>query len=225
MTLWPFRVEQDDGFPYLVVQKDCKQYKFSPVAVSAHILECLKTNAERKLGTEVKDAVITVPAYFSASQRKATEDAGRMAGLNVLRILNEPTAAAIAYSLNGQRLSRRNILIYDLGGGTFDVAVVNVDGPRITVKSKGGDTHLGGQDIDNILMIKMIEAFEQECGIDLRGNCKALKRLRKAAETAKVTLSASTSARIEVYIYYVYHCFVHLFRFSWIVSATEKIFY
>uniref|UniRef100_A0A8R1DUJ6 Neur_chan_LBD domain-containing protein n=1 Tax=Caenorhabditis japonica TaxID=281687 RepID=A0A8R1DUJ6_CAEJA len=198
IALWPFRVEKDNGSPSLVVENKGNKTRFSPISVSAHILACLKKNAERKLGIEVNSAVITVPAYFNAAQRKDTEKAAILSGLKVLRILNEPTAAAIAYSLNGQRLSRRNILIYDLGGGTFDVAVVNVDGPRITVKSKGGDTHLGGQDIDNIIMLKMIENFKAIYGIDLKGNYKALKRLRKAAETAKITLSAGNMARIEL---------------------------
>lgn len=199
MPLWPFKVEKDDnGIPYLEIHKNEKPLKFSAVTVSSLILRCLKYNAERKLGLEVKSAVITVPAYFNATQRRATEEAAEIAGLKVLRILNEPTAAAIAYSLKGQRLSRRNILIYDLGGGTFDVAAVNVDGPRITVKAKGGDTHLGGQDIDNIIMIKMLEEFKNRHGIDLKGNYRALKRIRKAAEVAKITLSASSVARIEV---------------------------
>ncbi|CCF23417.1 SXP/RAL-2 family protein Ani s 5-like cation-binding domain-containing protein [Caenorhabditis elegans] len=199
MPLWPFKVEKDDnGIPYLEIHKNEKPLKFSAVTVSSLILRCLKYNAERKLGLEVKSAVITVPAYFNATQRRATEEAAEIAGLKVLRILNEPTAAAIAYSLKGQRLSRRNILIYDLGGGTFDVAAVNVDGPRITVKAKGGDTHLGGQDIDNIIMIKMLEEFKNRHGIDLKGNYRALKRIRKAAEVAKITLSASSVARIEL---------------------------
>ncbi|EGT52753.1 hypothetical protein CAEBREN_18243 [Caenorhabditis brenneri] len=199
MPLWPFHVEKEtDGTPYLQIHNDTKKMKFSAVTVSSLILKCLKENAERKLGFEVKSAVITVPAYFNATQRRATEEAADLAGLKVLRILNEPTAAAIAYSLKGQRLSRRNILIYDLGGGTFDVAVVNVEGPRITVKAKGGDTHLGGQDIDNIIMIRMIDEFKKRHGIDLKGNYRALKRVRKAAEIAKITLSAGNVARIEL---------------------------
>lgn len=191
IPLWPFRIDKDaDGTPYFHIQNDSKMKKFSAVTISSLILKSLKENAERKTGVEVKSAVITVPAYFNAAQRRATEEASEMAGLKVLRILNEPTAAAIAYSLKEQRFSRRNILIYDLGGGTFDVAVVNVEGPRITVKAKGGDTHLGGQDIDNIVMSKMMEEFKQITGQDCKENSRALRRIRKSAEAAKITLSA-----------------------------------
>ncbi|CAD6194976.1 unnamed protein product [Caenorhabditis auriculariae] len=199
MLLWPFRIEKDGVDPVLVLRSGSKTHKFSPVSISAHILRKLKENAERKLGIPVKEAVITVPAYFNASQRRATQEAGSLAGLNVLRILNEPTAAAIAYSLHGgQRLSKRNILIYDLGGGTFDVAVVSIDGPRITVKAKGGDTHLGGEDIDNRLIRALADRFQAEHGIDLMKSFRAMKRLRKAAENAKITLSSSNNARIEM---------------------------
>ncbi|CAI5442415.1 unnamed protein product [Caenorhabditis angaria] len=198
MPLWPFRIENDGDQPYLVIENGSQKHKFSPITVSAQILECLKKNAERKIGKPVDSAVITVPAYFNATQRRATQKAGELAGLKVLRILNEPTAAAIAYALHGQRLSKRNILIYDLGGGTFDVAVVTIDGSRITVRAKGGDTHLGGQDIDNILMIKMMEQFKLANGIDLKKNYRAMKRLRKAAEFAKITLSASNVARVQI---------------------------
>ncbi|CAB3403755.1 unnamed protein product [Caenorhabditis bovis] len=198
MPLWPFRLESDGADPYFVVESGSHRHRFTAVTASAHILASLKKNAERKLGFPVKNAVVTVPAYFNSTQRQATQEAAKLAGFNVLRILNEPTAAAIAYSLDGKRLSRRNILIYDFGGGTFDVAIVNINGPHITVKAKGGDAHLGGQDIDNIVMLKMLEKFKTEKKIDLKTNYRALKRLRKAAENAKITLSSSGGARIEL---------------------------
>ena len=157
--------------------------------------------AEDYLGTKVKDAVITVPAYFNDSQRGATKDAGTIAGLNVLRIINEPTAAAIAYGLdNKTKLEHRgeNVLIYDLGGGTFDVSLLRIEEGVFEVKATAGDTHLGGEDFDNRLVEYFAEEFKRKYGKDVKSNVRALKRLKIACERAKRTLSSSTVATIEI---------------------------
>ncbi|KAF6201496.1 hypothetical protein GE061_003887 [Apolygus lucorum] len=159
----------------------------------------MKETAEAYLGKKVKDAVITVPAYFNDSQRQATKDAGAIAGLNVMRIVNEPTAAALAYGLDKNLKGERNVLIFDLGGGTFDVSILTIDeGSLFEVKATAGDTHLGGEDFDNRLVTHLAEEFKRKYKKDIRNNPRALRRLRTAAERAKRTLSSSTEANVEI---------------------------
>jgi L1 cell adhesion molecule like protein len=159
----------------------------------------MKEVAEVKLGKKVQKAVITVPAYFNDNQRQATKDAGAIAGLNVLRIINEPTAAAIAYGLgSGKSDKERNVMIYDLGGGTFDVSLLNIQGGVFTVKATAGDTHLGGQDFDTNLLDHFKKEFQRKTKKDLSGDARALRRLRTACERAKRTLSNGTQTTIEI---------------------------
>src|ERR1700722_902222 len=159
----------------------------------------MKEVAEVKLGKKVEKAVITVPAYFNDNQRQATKDAGAIAGLNVLRIINEPTAAAIAYGLGAGKSSKeRNVLIYDLGGGTFDVSLLNIQGGVFTVKATAGDTHLGGQDFDTNLLEHFKKEFQRKTKKDLSGDARALRRLRTACERAKRTLSNATQTTVEI---------------------------
>lgn len=159
----------------------------------------MKEVAETKLAKKVSKAVVTVPAYFNDNQRQATKDAGAIAGLNVLRIINEPTAAAIAYGLGSGRSDKeRNVLIYDLGGGTFDVSLLNIQGGVFTVKATAGDTHLGGQDFDTNLLDHCKKEFQRKTKKDLSGDPRALRRLRTACERAKRTLSNATQTTIEI---------------------------
>ena len=159
----------------------------------------MKEVAETKLGKKVAKAVITVPAYFNDNQRQATKDAGAIAGLNVLRIINEPTAAAIAYGLgSGKTDKERNVLIYDLGGGTFDVSLLNIQGGVFTVKATAGDTHLGGQDFDTNLLDHFKKEFQRKTKKDLSPDPRALRRLRTACERAKRTLSSATQTTVEI---------------------------
>ncbi|RTG80999.1 heat shock 70kDa protein 1/2/6/8 [Schistosoma bovis] len=158
----------------------------------------MKEVAESYLGRTVSDAVITVPAYFNDSQRQATKDAGAIAGLNVLRIINEPTAAAIAYGLDKKVGGERNVLIFDLGGGTFDVSILTIEDGIFEVKSTAGDTHLGGEDFDNRLVDHFVKEFQKKFGKDIRDNKRALRRLRTACERAKRTLSSSTQTNLEI---------------------------
>jgi L1 cell adhesion molecule like protein len=157
----------------------------------------MKEVAEAYIGRPVKNAVITVPAYFSDSQRQSTKDAGRIAGLNVLRIINEPTAAAIAYGLD-KRTEKKNILIFDLGGGTFDVSLLTLENGLFEVMATAGDTHLGGEDFDNRMVKHFAAQFKKETQADISGNPKALRRLRTSCERAKRTLSTNTEAAIEI---------------------------
>merc|ERR1711923_433708 len=160
----------------------------------------MKETAESYLGHEVKDAVVAVPAYFNDSQRQATKDAGVIAGLNILRIINEPTAAAIAYGLDKKKSSNKesNVLIFDLGGGTFDVSILSIEGGIFEVKSTAGDTHLGGEDFDNRMVDHFVKEFQRKHKKDISGNKRALRRLRTACERAKRTLSASAQANLEI---------------------------
>merc|ERR1719440_2356513 len=162
------------------------------------ILIKMKETAEAYLGTKVKDVVVTVPAYFNDSQRQATKDAGAIAGLNVLRIINEPTAAAIAYGLDKKSAGERNVLIFDLGGGTFDVSLLTIEDGIFEVKATAGDTHLGGEDFDNRLVNHFTAEFKKKYKKDISGNARSLRRLRTACERAKRTLSTSTQASIEI---------------------------
>uniref|UniRef100_A0A0K8W8R9 Heat shock protein 68 n=1 Tax=Bactrocera latifrons TaxID=174628 RepID=A0A0K8W8R9_BACLA len=199
MKHWPFTVVNDCGKPKLSVEFKGEQKKFAPEEISSMVLTKMKETAEAYLGTSVKDAVITVPAYFNDSQRQATKDAGAIAGLNVLRIINEPTAAALAYGLDKNLKGERNVLIFDLGGGTFDVSILTIDeGSLFEVRATAGDTHLGGEDFDNRLVNHFAEEFKRKYKKDLRSNPRAVRRLRTAAERAKRTLSSSTEASIEI---------------------------
>ncbi|XP_049866370.1 heat shock protein 68-like [Pectinophora gossypiella] len=199
MKHWPFKVINDCGKPKIQVEFKGETKRFAPEEISSMVLTKMKETAEAYLGSTVRDAVITVPAYFNDSQRQATKDAGAIAGLNVLRIINEPTAAALAYGLDKNLKGERNVLIFDLGGGTFDVSILTIDeGSLFEVKATAGDTHLGGEDFDNRLVNHLAEEFKRKYKKDLRSNPRALRRLRTAAERAKRTLSSSTEATIEI---------------------------
>nr|ADO14473.1 hsp70 [Bemisia tabaci] len=199
MKHWPFTVVNDCSKPKIQVEFKGETKRFAPEEISSMVLTKMKETAEAYLGGKVRDAVITVPAYFNDSQRQATKDAGAIAGLNVLRIINEPTAAALAYGLDKNLKGERNVLIFDLGGGTFDVSILTIDeGSLFEVRATAGDTHLGGEDFDNRLVNHLAEEFKRKYRKDLRGNNRALRRLRTAAERAKRTLSSSTEASIEI---------------------------
>merc|ERR1712012_1011753 len=200
MKHWPFRVINSGGKPKLQVEHKTEEKNFTPEEISAMILTKMKETAESYLGHEVKDAVVTVPAYFNDSQRQATKDAGVIAGLNIIRIINEPTAAAIAYGLDKKKTGDKeaNVLIFDLGGGTFDVSILSIEEGIFEVKSTAGDTHLGGEDFDNRLVDHFVMEFKRKHKKDLSGNKRALRRLRTACERAKRTLSASAQANIEI---------------------------
>jgi len=198
MKHWPFKVISDGGKPKIQVDYKGESKTFFPEEISAMVLVKMKETAEAFLGKTVKDAVVTVPAYFNDSQRQATKDAGTIAGLNVLRIINEPTAAAIAYGLDKKGTGERNVLIFDLGGGTFDVSVLTIEDGIFEVKSTAGDTHLGGEDFDNRMVNHFVAEFKRKHKKDLATNPRALRRLRTACERAKRTLSSSTQASIEI---------------------------
>lgn len=198
MKHWPFEVVNSDGKPKLQVEYKGEKKSFFPEEVSSMVLTKMRETAEAYMGKTVKDAVITVPAYFNDSQRQATKDAGAIAGLNVLRIINEPTAAAIAYGLDKKGDIERNVLIFDLGGGTFDVSILTIQDGIFEVKSTAGDTHLGGEDFDNRMVNHFVQEFQRKHKKDLTSNKRALRRLRTACERAKRTLSASSQASIEI---------------------------
>lgn len=196
---WPFQVINESGRPKFRVQSKETWKTFTPEEISSMVLTKMKETAEAYLGQTIKDAVITVPAYFNDSQRQATKDAGMIAGLNVKRIINEPTAAALAYGLDKNLSGEKNVLIFDLGGGTFDVSILTIDdGSLFEVRSTAGDTHLGGEDIDNRMVNHFVEEFKRKYKKDLKGNSRALRRLRTACERAKRSLSSSTQASIEI---------------------------
>ena len=195
LKLYSFNVVADSNDkPQIKIDKGT----FQPEQISSMILEKMKQVAENYTGEEIKKAVITVPAYFNDSQRQATKDAGTIAGLDVLRIINEPTAAAMAYGLNKTEGKEQNILIFDMGGGTFDVSLLTIDEGIFEVKATAGDTHLGGEDFDSILVEHFAKEFKRKSRIDIKGNKRALRRLRTACERAKRTLSATTMAQIEL---------------------------
>jgi len=198
MKHWPFVVrEGPGGKPIIEVTFKGEKKTFAPEEISSMVLLKMKEIAEAYLGREVKNAVITVPAYFNDSQRQATKDAGTISGLNVLRIINEPTAAAIAYGLD-KKGKEKNVLIFDLGGGTFDVSLLTIEEGIFEVKATAGDTHLGGEDFDNRMVDYFVQEFKQKTRKDLTGNQRALRRLRTACERAKRTLSSSTQAHLEI---------------------------
>merc|ERR1712159_718063 len=199
MKLWPFNVIKGPADkPMIEVEYKAETKQFSAEEISSMILVKMKEIAESYLGKTVKNAVVTVPAYFNDSQRQATKDAGAIAGLNVMRIINEPTAAAIAYGLDKKSDGEKNILIFDLGVGTFDVSVLTIEDGIFEVKSTAGDTHLGGEDFDNRLVNHFIQEFKRKHRKDLTQNKRSVRRLRTACERAKRTLSASAQAAIEI---------------------------
>ena len=200
MTHWPFKVIQEGNKPKIQVEYKCEVKTFNPEEISSMVLTKMKETAEAYLGHEVKDAVITVPAYFNDSQRQATKDAGVISGLNVMRIINEPTAAAIAYGLNQKqgKKGENHVLIFDRGGGTFDVSILSIEDGIFEVKATAGDTHLGGEDFDNRMVDHFVKEFQRKHKLDISGNKRALRRLSTACERAKRTLSASAQASIEI---------------------------
>ena len=196
---FPFGVTADENDkPIINVQYQNEQKKYHPEEISSMILTKMKEIAEAYIGDKVTDAVITVPAYFNDSQRQATKDAGLIAGLNVLRIINEPTAAAIAYGLDNKDGKEKNVLIFDLGGGTFDVSILNIDEGIFEVKATAGDTHLGGEDFDNLLVKHFMDEFKRKNNLDISDNKRSCRRLRTACEKAKRTLSSGTTASLEI---------------------------
>ncbi|KAG2175561.1 hypothetical protein INT43_001208 [Umbelopsis isabellina] len=198
MKHWPFKVIDVDGKPKVQVEHKGEKKTFTPEEISSMILVKMREVSEAYLGGKVDSAVITVPAYFNDSQRQATKDSGLIAGLNVLRIINEPTAAAIAYGLDKQPKGERNVLIFDLGGGTFDVSLLTIEDGIFEVKATAGDTHLGGEDFDNRLVSHFVQEFKRKHKKDISDNPRALRRLRTACERAKRTLSASTQTSLEI---------------------------
>ncbi|KAJ5117762.1 Heat shock 70 kDa protein [Penicillium atrosanguineum] len=198
MKHWPFKVVDKATKPILEVDFKGETKLFTPEEISSMILIKMRETAEAYLGGTVKNAVITVPAYFNDAQRQATKDAGLIAGLNVLRIISEPTAAAIAYGLDKKQEGERNVLIFDLGGGTFDVSLLTIEEGIFEVKATAGDTHLGGEDFDNRLVNHFVNEFQRKHKKNLTANARALRRLRTACERAKRTLSSAAQTSIEI---------------------------
>jgi len=201
IKLWPFKVKSGPAEkPMIVVEFKGEEKEFAAEEISSMVLIKMKEIAEAFLGRVVKNAVVTVPAYFNDSQRQATKDAGVIAGLNVMRIINEPTAAAIAYGLDKKSNSagEKNVLIFDLGGGTFDVSLLTIEEGIFEVKSTAGDTHLGGEDFDNRMVDHFVQEFKRKFKKDITGNPRALRRLRTACERAKRTLSSTAQTSIEI---------------------------
>ena len=198
MKHWPFKVVSGPGgTPIIEVEYKGERKSFKAEEISSMVLQKMKEVAEAYLGKEVKNAVVTVPAYFNDSQRQATKDAGSISGLNVLRIINEPTAAAIAYGLD-KKGDEKNVLIFDLGGGTFDVSLLTIEEGIFEVKATAGDTHLGGEDFDNRMVDYFLQDFKRRHRKDMSKNQRSLRRLRTACERAKRTLSSTTQAHIEI---------------------------
>merc|ERR1719393_1041834 len=197
MKLVPYTIVNKETKPYIQVEDSEGTKTFSPEEISAMILHKMKETAEAYLGKDIASAVVTVPAYFNDAQRQATKDAGTIAGLNVARIINEPTAAAIAYGLD-KKGSEKNILVFDLGGGTFDVSVLTIDQGVFEVISTNGDTHLGGEDFDQRVMEYFIKLIKKKYSKDISQDKKALQKLRREAERAKRTLSNQHQVRVEI---------------------------
>ena len=199
MKHWPFKVINRGGKPHVQVEYKAEDKVFTPEEISSMVLTKMKETAEAYLGQKVTKAVITVPAYFNDAQRQATKDAGAIAGLTVERIINEPTAGALAYGLEKNLKGEKNVLIFDLGGGTFDVSILSIaDGSLFEVRSTAGDTHLGGEDFDERLLNHLKQEFKRKFKKDLSNNARALRRLRTACERAKRSLSSTVQASIEV---------------------------
>jgi L1 cell adhesion molecule like protein len=198
MKHFPFKIIDKGGKPIIEIEFKGETKTFTPEEISSMVLTKMRETAESYLGGTVTNAVVTVPAYFNDSQRQATKDAGMIAGLNVLRIINEPTAAAIAYGLDKKTVGERNVLIFDLGGGTFDVSLLTIEEGIFEVKATAGDTHLGGEDFDNRLVNHFVQEFKRKHKKDLTTNARALRRLRTACERAKRTLSSSAQTSVEI---------------------------
>ncbi|CAO3700325.1 unnamed protein product [Rhizopus stolonifer] len=198
MKHWPFKIVEKDGKPSIQVDHKGETKNFTPEEISSMVLIKMRETSEAYLGGSIDSAVITVPAYFNDSQRQATKDAGAIAGLNVLRIINEPTAAAIAYGLDKNAKGETNVLIFDLGGGTFDVSLLTIEDGIFEVKATAGDTHLGGEDFDNRLVDHFIQEFKRKFKKDITSNARAVRRLRTACERAKRTLSSAAQTSIEI---------------------------
>ena len=200
MKIWPFEVVPDPNSdrPMVKVEYLGETKTFLPEEISSMILQRLVSEANDYLGKTVKDAIITVPAYFNNNQRQATKIAGQIAGINVLRMINEPTAAAIAYGLDNKKNDEQNILIFDLGGGTFDVSILNFEGSLLEVRATRGDTHLGGEDFDDRLIHYCIDEFKNDTGNDISKNEKAKRRLKVACEKAKKNLSSAQETMIDI---------------------------
>ncbi|CAH8379615.1 unnamed protein product [Eruca vesicaria subsp. sativa] len=201
MKLWPFKIISGAAEkPMIVVNYKGEEKQFAAEEISSMVLIKMREIAEAYLGVTIKNAVVTVPAYFNDSQRQATKDAGVIAGLNVMRIINEPTAAAIAYGLDKKATSvgEKNVLIFDLGGGTFDVSLLTIEEGIFEVKATAGDTHLGGEDFDNRMVNHFVQEFKRKSKKDITGNPRALRRLRTACERAKRTLSSTAQTTIEI---------------------------
>ncbi|ETN81425.1 heat shock cognate protein 1 [Necator americanus] len=197
IKLWPFKIQDKNNKPHVVLKVGKEMKQFAPEEISAMVLTKMKEIAESYLGKEVKNAVVTVPAYFNDAQRQATKDAGTIAGLNVVRIINEPTAAAIAYGLD-KKEGERNILVFDLGGGTFDVSMLTIDNGVFEVLATNGDTHLGGEDFDQRVMEYFIKMYKKKTGKDLRKDNRAVQKLRREVEKAKRALSTQHQVKVEV---------------------------
>jgi heat shock protein 1/8 len=199
IKFWPFKViEGPADKPMIVVTYKGEEKQFAAEEISSMVIKYMREIAEAYLGTTVRNAVVTVPAYFNDSQRKATKDAGGIAGLNVMKIINEPTAAAIGYGLDKANIGKRNVLIFDLGGGTTDFSLLTIDEGTFEVKAVAGDTHLGGEDFDNRMLKHFVEIFKRHHKEDISGNARALRRLRTACERAKRILSSAAETTIEV---------------------------
>merc|ERR1712087_63858 len=197
MKLWPFNIVSVDGKPIIEVEVSGAMKKFTPEEISAMVLGRMKETAEEFLSKEVKNAVVTVPAYFNDAQRQATKDAGTISGLNVMRIINEPTAAAIAYGLD-KKSGEKNILVFDLGGGTFDVSLLTIDNGVFEVIATSGDTHLGGEDFDNRVIQHLLKVFKRKHGSDPSKDKRAIQKLRREVERAKRQLSSQHQVRVEI---------------------------
>ncbi|XXG54760.1 hypothetical protein AAC387_Pa03g2558 [Persea americana] len=201
MELWPFKViASADNKPMIIVEYKGEEKQFAAEEISSIVLTKMREIAEDYLGSNIKNAVITVPAYFNDSQRQSTKDAGFIAGLNVLSIISEPTAAAIAYGLEKDTGSTfgKNVLIFDLGGGTFDISLLTINGSKLEVKATAGDTHLGGEDFDSRMVNHFVREFKRKHKKDINGNPRAIRRLRTACERVKRTLSSMVQTTIEV---------------------------
>lgn len=199
MKHWPFKVVDDEGKPKVEVEYKGEVTRFTPEEISSMVLVKMKKTAETFLGERVKEAVITVPAYFNNAQREATKDAGTIAGLHVLRIMNEPTAAALAFGLEKNITGEKNVMVYDLGGGTFDVSILTIDeGSVFDMLSTAGDTQLGGEDFDNLMVTHFVEEFKRKYRKNISGNSRSLRRLKTACERAKRILSSSSETSIEL---------------------------
>ena len=197
-TKFPYKVIDNGSDCRVSIEQNGEEKKYSPQEISAFVLQKMKKTAEDYLGSEVTEAVITVPAYFNDAQRQATKDAGKIAGLDVKRIINEPTAAALAFGFNKDKSKERTIAVYDLGGGTFDISILELADEVVEVKATNGDTQLGGDDWDRVISNWLIDEFKKDTGIDLSGDPMAMQRLREASENAKIQLSNQTSTDINL---------------------------